>query len=370
MMSKGLEQKRYWVALNMIPNLTPKKFHILLDNFSSPEEIWNAPLEKLKEIPGFSESAQTFCAHRARMDVEKELEEIDKMGLQLMTLMDEAYPKALRSIDAPPPVLYLKGGYIDKDELAISIVGTRRPTSYGRLVAEKLAKELGERGFTITSGMALGIDTAAHKGALDAGARTIAVLGSGFKDIYPQENRRLMGQIASCGCVMSEFSINTKPDKWTFPRRNRIISGLSRGTIVIEAPEKSGALITARLALEQGREVFAVPGNITSEKSRGTHRLIKDGAKLIETIDDVLEEFRDLKETLAGLAPRPSMAERPALSPLEEQIFKLLDYEPIHFNDVVERSALSPSQVSFALLQLMMKSLVKELEGKRYAKLP
>ena len=354
----------------MIPNLTPKKFHILLDNFSSPEEIWNAPFEKLKEIPGFSESADTFCAHRARMDVDKELEEIEKHGLKIITLMDQTYPKPLRSIDAPPPVLYLKGDYIDKDELAISMVGTRRPTNYGRLVAEKLSKELGERGFTIVSGMALGIDTAAHKGALEVGARTIAVLGSGFKDIYPQENRKLMEQIAKCGCVMSEFSINTKPEKWTFPQRNRIISGLSRGTIVVEAPEKSGALITARLALEQGREVFAVPGNITSEASRGTNNLIKDGAKLVETIEDVIEEFKDLRETLAGVAPRPALTERPKLSPLEEQIFKLLDYEPIHFNDVVERSALSTSQVSFALLQLMMKSLIKELEGKRYAKLP
>lgn len=370
-MTQGpLEQKRYWIALNMIPNLTPKKFHILLDNFSSPEEIWHAPFEKLKEIPGFSESTETFCAHRARLDVDQELAEIEKHGLKVITLMDEAYPKALRSIDTPPPVLYLKGDYIDKDELAISIVGTRRPTSYGRLVAEKLAKELGERGFTIVSGMALGIDTVAHRGALEAGARTIAVLGSGFKDIYPRENVRLMEEIARSGCVMSEFSLFTKPDKWTFPQRNRIIGGLSRGTIIVEAPEKSGALITARLALEQGREVFAVPGNITSEASRGTNKLIKDGAKLIENIDDVLEEFRDLKETLAGLAPRPPTAERPALSPLEEQIFKLLNYEPIHFNDVVEKSALSPSQVSFALLQLMMKSLVKELEGKRYAKLP
>jgi len=350
--------------------LSLNRFHLLLENFSSPEEIWQAPLEKLKGIPGFAQVAQKFCENRAKADIEKELEEIAKRGLQVITLADEGYPRLLRSLVDPPPVLYLKGKYMEKDELAISIVGTRRPTNYGRMTAERLAKELGELGFTIISGMALGIDTAAHRGALSAGARTIAVLGSGFGDIYPRENLKLMEEIAKAGCVLTEFSIEIHPDKWTFPQRNRIISGLSRGTIIVEAPEKSGALITARLALEQGREVFAVPGNITSEASKGTNRLIKDGAKLVAGIDDILEEFRDLQETLLKKRHRPAVAEKPELSALEEQVFKVLDYEPIHFNDIIERSGLSTAQVSHAVLKLQMKKLIVEMEGKRYAKLP
>ncbi len=369
MSDNPLQEKRYWIALNLIPNLTPKRFQILLEHFSTPREIWEAPLAELKEIEAFSPSAETFVCHRECVDVEAELEEIEARGLKIITLADAEYPKALRVIEAPPPVLYVKGEYIEKDELAIAIVGTRRPSPYGKMIAEKLAKELGELGFTILSGLALGIDTAAHLGALSAGARTIAVLGGGFSNIYPHENRNLLEEIAHSGAVMSEFSIKTPPDRWTFPRRNRIISGLARGTIVVEAPKKSGALITAKYALQQGREVFAVPGPITEEASQGTHHLIQQGAKLVTHIDDILEEFADLKQTIGSHPPRPAKA-RPPLSPVEEQVFRVLEYEPLHFNDVVERAGISPTAASYALLQLVMKDLVKELEGKRYAKLP
>jgi DNA processing protein len=361
------QEKRYWIALNLIANLTPRKFHLLLDNFSSAREIWEAPLDRLKKIAAFAQSAETFVRHRDQVDVERELREIEARGLKVTTLADPNYPKALRAIEDPPPVLYVKGEYIEKDELAIAIVGTRRPSSYGVMTTEKLARELGRLGFTIVSGLALGIDTAAHRGALSAGARTIAVLGGGFADLYPRENRNLVGEIAKSGAVMSEFSIFTPPERWTFPRRNRIISGLARGTVVVEAPQRSGALITARYALEQGREVFAVPGPITREVSRGVHKLIQQGAKLITDIEDILEEFADLKQTLGEARP---VKPRPQLSPLEERVFKVLEFEPIHFNDVVERSDLSPTEASYALLQLVMKDLVKELEGKRYAKLP
>jgi len=364
-----LEEKRYWIALNLIPNLTPKKFHMLLEHFSSPREIWEAPLDQLKEIAAFAQSAETFVRHRERVDLEAELREIARRGLSVITLAEENYPRALRAIEDPPPVLYLKGDYLERDELAIAMVGTRKPSSYGRMVAEKLARELGELGFTIVSGLALGIDTAAHRGALEAGARTLAVLGGGFANPYPRENRRLIEEISRSGAVMSEFSIHTPPDRWTFPRRNRIISGLARGTIVVEAPQRSGALITAHYALEQGREVFAVPGQITQETSRGTHRLIQQGAKLVTDLDDILEELADLKEMLMGRGPRPKRP-APQLSPLEERVYRVLEFEPVHFNDVVERAGISPTDASYALLQLTMKELVKELEGKRYAKLP
>lgn len=362
------DEQRYWIALNMIPNLVPSKFRILLDHFSNPRAIWEAPRQQLAEIPGFEGSVETFCRHRAKVDVERELREVAQRGLSVLTLADEGYPQPLRAITAPPPVLYLQGDYREKDQLAMAIVGTRRPSAYGRLIAEKLAKELGARGFTIVSGLALGIDTAAHRAALGCGARTLGVLGSGFGQPYPRENVKLMQAMGQAGAVLSEFPINTLPDRWTFPRRNRILSGLSRGTVVVEAPERSGALITARLALEQGREVFAVPGPITGETSRGTHRLIQQGAKLITSVDDILEEFGDLQHTLEPKGPR--RREAPALSPLEAQVLKVLAYEPIHFNDVVERAALSPTDASYALFGLTGKDLVKELEGKRYAKLP
>jgi len=369
MASDPLQEKRYWIALNLIPNLTPKKFKVLLEHFSSPQEIWEAPFTQLKEIKEFARSAETFVRHRERLNVEEELREIAARDLKVITLADPDYPKPLRAIDSAPPVLYLKGNYIEKDQLAIAMVGTRRPSPYGIMIAGKLAKELAELGFTIVSGLALGIDTAAHRGALSAGARTIAVLGGGFLSIYPQENRGLVEEIARSGAVVSEYSLKTLPDRWTFPRRNRIISGLTRGTIVVEAPQHSGALITAKCALEQGREVFAVPGPITEEASKGTHQLIQQGAKLITDIDDILAEFADLQQTLTSREARPKKP-RPELSSMEERVFRVLEYEPLHFNDVVERAALSPTEASYALLQLTMKDLVKELEGKRYAKLP
>lgn len=369
MSDEALQERRYWIALNLIPNLTPKKFKVLLEHFSSPQEIWQASLAQLKEIPEIARSADTFVRHRQHVNVEAELHEIEARGLKVITLRDADYPKALRAIEDAPPVLYLKGDYVEKDELAIAMVGTRRPSPYGVMIAEKLAKELGQMGFTIVSGLALGIDTATHRGALAAHARTIAVLGGGFLNIYPQENKNLMEEIARSGAVMSEFSLKTLPDRWTFPRRNRIISGLSRGVVVVEAPQRSGALITAKYALDQGREVFAVPGPITEEASKGTHQLIQQGAKLVTDIDDILMEFADLKETLASCRSRPHEP-HPVLSPVEEQVFRVLEYEPLHFNDVVERAHLSATETSYALLQLVMKDLVKELEGKRYAKLP
>ena len=362
------EAQRYWIALNMISNLTPKKFRILLDNFSSPRQIWEAPRAVLAQIPGFESSVATFCRHRTELDLERELSQIEQYGLRVLTLSDEDYPPSLLSLDDRPPVLYLQGDYRAKDQLALAIVGTRRASAYGRMIAAKLAKELGERGFTIVSGLALGIDSVAHRAALACGARTIGVLGSGFAQPYPRENTRLMKKIAQSGVVLSEFSISTLPDRWTFPRRNRIISGLTRGTIVVEAPERSGALITARLATEQGREVFAVPGPITSRTSRGAHRLIQKGAKLITSVDDILEEFGDLKRTLQPRTRPQATAQD--ISPLEEKVLNVLEYEPIHFNDVVERATLSTTDTAYALFSLTIKKLIAELEGKRYAKLP
>ncbi len=364
------EAKRYWIALTLIPNLSPRKFHILLENFSSTQEIWEAPLSRLKEIPGFAESAEKFCAHREKAEIDRALEQIAQLGLTVITLDDAQYPEPLRAIPDAPPVLYLRGEYIEKDKLAVAIVGTRRATSYGRRVAQQFAQELGRLGFTIVSGLAEGIDTAAHRGALKANARTIAVIGSGFARLYPQSNQKLLEEIVSGGCAMTEFSPEVAPERWTFPQRNRIISGLSRGVLVVEAPSDSGALITARWALEHNREVFAVPGSILGESHRGCHKLIKDGAKLAETVTDILEEFKDLRALFTARRERPAPAQKPKLSPLEEKIFSVLEFEPMHFDEIVSKTGLSVSEVSEGLLTLSLQGVVQELEGKHYVKLP
>ncbi len=366
----ALETKRYWIALTLIPNLSPRKFHILLENFSSPQEIWEAPLERLKEIPGFAESAQTFCAHRQKANIDRALDQIAQLGLRVITLDDAQYPEPLRAIPDAPPVLYLRGEYIEKDTLALAIVGTRRATSYGRRIAQQFAGELGRLGFTIVSGLAEGIDTAAHRGALKANARTIAVLGSGFARLYPQSNQKLLEEIVSQGCALTEFAPDVAPERWTFPQRNRIISGLSRGVLVVEAPEDSGALITARWALEHNREVFAVPGSILSESHRGCHKLIKDGAKLVASVTDILEEFKDLRALFAVRREKPTPTQKPTLSPLEEKIFSVLEFEPMHFDEIVSKTGLSVGEVSEGLLTLSLQGIVQELEGKHYVKLP
>lgn len=365
-----LESKRYWIALTLIPNLSPRKFQILLENFSSPQEIWEAPLARLKEIPGFAESAETFCAHREQINLEQALEQIAQLGLKAITLADPQYPEPLRTLSDPPPVLYLRGEYLERDKLAMALVGTRRANSYGRRVAQQFAQDLGKLGFTIVSGLALGIDTAAHKGALKANARTIAVIGSGFANLYPKDNQKLLEEITQSGCAMTEFAPNVSPAQWTFPQRNRIISGLSRGVLVVEAPIDSGALITAQRALDQGREVFVVPGPITSEGHRGCHKLIKNGAKLVESIDDILEEFRDLQALVQARRERPAPPPpKPVLAPLEDKIFSALDFEPVHFDEIVAKTGLSVGEVSQGLLTLALQQLVQETEGKRYLRL-
>ncbi len=372
----GIGEVRDWIALNLT-GLGPTTLLKLLERFPSPRAIWEASLSELQGVPGLgAATAERFAEARRRVEaqraVERELEAIERLGLSVLTLADARYPKPLRAIPDPPVVLYCQGSYEPRDELAIAIVGTRKPSAYGRTVAEKLAGELGARGFTIVSGLAVGIDTAAHRGALKVGARTIAVLGGGFQHLYPRQNRRLAEEIAGQGAVLSEFPVETPPDRWTFPKRNRVISGLSRGVVVVEAPERSGALITAKCALDQGREVFAVPGPVVPEGHKGSHRLIQQGAKLVTDVEDILEEFADLREALRlGKASTAAAArEGPALEGLEARVYEALEFDPLHFDDVVERTGLSPKEVSYGLLQLVMKDLVKELEGKRYVKLP
>ena len=364
--------KRYWVGLNMIPGITPKRFHVLLSNFPDLKSAWNASKERIESLPGFDEdAAEKLIGWRRGGALDNEMEEIGKANLNIITLGDERYPEPLRPLEFPPPVLYEKGEYLAQDGLALAVVGTRKCSEYGRQMAERLATQLTQAGFTIISGMAKGIDSCAHHAALAAGGRTVAIMGTGLNNIYPEENVKLAADIEQNGAVLSEFRLDQNPTRWSFPRRNRIISGLCRGTLVVEAPAKSGALITARCALQQGREVFAVPGDARRETLRGNHGLIKDGAKLVEEIDDVVEEFKDLQAALP-LDEEDEKSEKELKNELnsdELKVYSNLDYEPIHFNEIVEETGFPPARLSHIIFKLQMDKLVKKIEGNRWVKL-
>lgn len=362
-----LETKRPWIGLNLC--LTPRQILLLLGHFESAQAAWGASKAELESVPGFSADAETFVQRRSQAPLERELEALQRHGLHLLTLADPQYPPPLRQLKAPPPVLYARGDYQARDQLALAVVGTRRATAYGRRVAETLTRALAAGGLTVISGLALGIDTIAHQSALAAGGRTVAVLGSGLLCVYPPRNRALAERISCCGALLSEFPLFTSPAPWTFPRRNRVISGLSRGVLVVEAPLKSGALITAKTALDQGRDVFAVPGAITHPNAQGCHSLIKNGAKLIEDATDVLEEFPELAGLLQKVADRPRTPP-PPLNDEQRRVLEALDFEPTHINALIESLGLGAAHVSAALVELEMLGLVSETEGKHYVKLP
>jgi len=337
-----------WIRLNLIPGVGGARYKKLLDYFGTPGRILLTSKDELCQVEGISEqTAQNIIAYKNKVPVEKELKLIQQHKINLLTLSDENYPQNLKSIYDPPILLYLKGDFKLHDNISVAIVGTRRATVYGKTVAEKISGELGARNVTIVSGMARGIDTEAHRGCLSKGGRTIAVLGSGLSKIYPPENKKLVEKIASQGAVISEFPMETKPDKGNFPLRNRVISGLTLGTVVVEAGEKSGALITAELALEQGREVFAIPGNIFSRYSRGTHKLIK------------------FKKT----EPKPVSAKETKLNCEEEAIYNILELEPLYIDEICQRANVPITRVNQVLLCLEMKGLARQLPGKNYIRL-
>ncbi len=289
-------------------------------------------------------------------------------GIKRIDLNHPDYPDRLKNIDGPPLYLYMKGEICQQDSNAIAIVGTRRPTPYGRRVAERLATELSFAGFTIVSGMARGIDSVAHKAALKAGGRSIGVLGCGIDVVYPRENSPLFADMAGSGALISEFPMGTGPEKKNFPQRNRIISGLSLGTVVIEASERSGSLITARFALEQGREVFAVPGNINSPVSIGTNNLIKQGAKLVATTEDILEEFEQLLTHGSKHGIKSSLIDHRTPSGEEGIVYKILTLEPKHINQIIIESGVEPPKVMQLLLDLEIKGLIEQIAGSCYVK--
>ena len=353
-----------WLKLKAVPGVGDRLFLNLLEHFGDPARVFDASHEELTCVEGVSNRrAGIIQTYRIQPEVEAELDRLDKSGARIVTFSDHDYPELLRHIHDPPPLLYVHG-ILRSDSLNMAMVGSRNSTSYGRTVTRRLSGDLVQRGFTIVSGMALGIDTAAHEGALAAGGRTIAVLGCGLDTIYPAENRDLFHRIAENGAVITEFAFSTQPEAHNFPRRNRVISGMSLGTVIVEATHKSGSLITARLAAEQGREVFAVPGSVTSFKSMGTHHLIKQGAKLVEHANDIVEEFN-----MAQLTSCEDACDEtgPPLTPDEEMILQELSPYPVHIDQLIRRLPLPPAQVSGLLLQLELKGLVTQSPGNLFA---
>jgi len=355
---------RAWIALNFLHDIGPVITRRLLGKFKDPERVFSATINELKQVEGISETrAREIVSFNHWKEVETEIQRAEKSGIRIMTLDDHDYPEALKKLPDAPPVLYIKGSVIDGDLNAIAIVGTRRPTNYGITVAEQMGYELASSGFTIVSGMARGIDTMAHKGALRACGRTIAVLGSGIDIPYPSANKSLKNAIASSGALISEFPLSTPPNKEHFPRRNRIISGLSLGVLVIEATLDSGSMITVRYALDQGKEVFAIPGNITSKRSAGTNRLIKQGAKLVESVQDIVEEISP--QLVRHLDQQKK--ELPSMSEDEKIVYERLSDEPKHVDVLIRELKMSSSQLLSLLLKLELKGMVRQYGGKNFA---
>ena len=370
-----MSEDRYlgWLALALVPNLGARTAGKLLREFGGPDGVFSASLTSLEGMRLPAAVAQAIHSKEPLREAEKELAAVRKDGCRLLHWDEAEYPRLLRETYDPPPLLYVRGNAELLAKHAISMVGTRRPTPYGNQMAERLARELAERGLVVVSGMARGIDSSSHKGALAAvRGQTVAVLGTGLDVVYPKENRKLYAQIAERGAVISEFALGTQPFPQNFPIRNRIIAGMALGTVVVEGPQYSGSLITARLAMEMSREVYGVPGNVTQPPSFAPNQLIKQGAKLVTGWEDVVEELPT--EIRAQLFPveattieqRASLFAE-ALAPVERALYELLSADQArHVDEIVELSGLNSSAVLATLFDLEMKGIVRQLPGKQF----
>jgi len=359
-----------YLALNLLPKIGPVRVRRLLEVFGSPERILSATTGEILRVEGFGrELAETLHGWESSIDLSRELRRIAEMELTVMTQEDALYPFLLKQIHAPPLVLYVWGELLEKDRNALGVVGSRQATPYGLEVARKMSFQLAYAGFTVVSGLARGIDTAAHEGALASKGRTIAVIGAGMGQLYPPENMGLAERIAKQGAVITEFPVDYPPDRQSFPLRNRIVAGWCSGLVVVEAPVRSGSLITANQAVEMGRAVYAVPGNIDRPTSAGCNKLIQQGAKLVTDGGDILDDLMSLFPT-APRAPKVAEPVMPiSLSADEEAVFAALGTEQSHIDQITARCGLSSATVSSTLMRLEMKRLVRPLPGLRYVKL-
>jgi DNA processing protein len=360
----SLDELAYWIAFNRVSGIGPVSFKSLLDYFH--EELaaaWKADSKELAQAGISQRAIENLTRLRASSTPQRELEKLERLRIRVITLKDKTYPPLLREIEDPPPVLYTYGKLTEADQFALAVVGTRNSTTYGRQVTEQIVTDLAKGQVTVVSGLALGIDTIAHAAALDAGGRTIAVLACGLDIIYPPVNRGLARRIVESGqgALVTEYPLGIQPEGGNFPARNRIISGLALGVLVVEAPPKSGALITAEHALKQGREVFAVPGSILSSRSAGVNKLIQDGARPVMAVHDILEAL--------NLFMIPQLVEMQAVLPEnaeEGKLLALLSHEPRHIDEVVRESGLPTNIVASTLMTMELKGMIRQVGGMQY----
>lgn len=360
---EDLPERAFWLAFHRVPYIGPARLRRLVDTFGSLSRAWSAPASELQRC--LEDRARTeLIKARAELDVLALYRQVIDSGVQVATPVDLTYPSLLAEIPAPPPVLYYRGELLETDRIAVAIVGTRKVTAYGREMTARLAGDLARAGVTIVSGLARGIDGVAHEAALNAGGRTIAVLGSGINRIYPPEHRNLAASIAEQGAVLSDYLPDTPPDGVNFPPRNRIISGLSLGVVVVEAPDRSGAMITVDFAADHGRDVFAVPGPVLAANSTGTNRLIREGARLVRSADDVLEDLQ--------IRRAPAQAVVQQALPLDEderRLLAVLTSVPQHIDDIAALSDSAVADVAGRLMMLELQGLVRNAGAQHYARI-
>ncbi len=355
------DEKKYWIGFNLVRGIGSVRFHQIQAFFGDLEHAWLAPAEAFREAGLPEKTVDNLIRLREETDLDQFYESILAQSISVLTLPEPEYPRLLREIEQPPPVLYIRGGLTPADDFSVAMVGTRKVTPYGQQITRDTSTFLAGHGLTIVSGLARGVDALAHQHALKAGGRTIAVLGSGVDVIYPPEHRILAEAIIENGAIISDYPLGTQPEGVNFPPRNRIISGLSLATIVVEAGDRSGALITADFAVEQGRDVFAVPGNVLSPMSQGTNRLIQNGAYAMISPQDVLDAL-GLEQVSDFQAARQTL---PA-DTTEAKILQVLDYEPIHVDEICHAAGLAVETVTAALTMMELKGMVQHVGGMRY----
>jgi len=356
-----VNDKRYWVGFNLVKGIGAVRLQALCNHFGDLALAWQAPADALQAAGLSPKLAERVAQVRAGVDLDKYLTKVKAQGIEILTWDDELYPPRLKEIDQPPPVLYVRGALTTEDSWAVAVVGTRRISAYGRQVAEEIASFLAANGVTVVSGLARGVDAIAHQSALKAGGRTIAVLGCGVDRIYPPEHVQLAEKMMASGALISDYAPGTPPDASNFPPRNRIISGLSMATVVVEAGETSGALITAQFAIDQGREVFAVPGNILAPQSKGTNRLIAQGARPMLSVRDLLDVLNLTRVTEQRLVRKALPTDE-----TESKLMSVLTHEPLHMDEIRNQTGLPIERVSATLVMMELKGLVRQVGGLNY----